>query len=273
MRQNLNISVVTPVFNREDEIVRMINSILNQNDYLPSEILIMDDCSTDRTVEKSSFFIDQCQSLGINLVIMKSSENKGPSYQRNKGWNAAQGEYIAFLDSDDTWHPDRLKLFVRDLSLNKDMLFWANNHTHKVSEKEISEIFFRNPVNIPFYKQLLKNQGNPSCAIIHRSVKERFLENMRHNEDHELFTRITYLYGLTFNPTKLTILHRKPHSKGGLSADVWKMRMGEFRLYINMISYTRLMIFFVPLLFLYSLLKHLRRLFLLRNVLYFNIIG
>jgi hypothetical protein len=95
-----SISVIIPTYNASLLIERALRSIIQQNGLHDIEILLVDDCSTDNT-------IDVVNNLAIPAVkILKQDRNRGPSAARNRGLEAATGEYIAFLDGDDFWEPD-----------------------------------------------------------------------------------------------------------------------------------------------------------------------
>ncbi len=99
------ISVIIPTFNRQNSVVEAIQSVLDQGDF-DLEIIVVDDGSTDNTRDSVDQFADEC------LYIFRA--NGGPAAARNTGLKLAQGEIIAFLDSDDLWLPGKLK---RDLEL------------------------------------------------------------------------------------------------------------------------------------------------------------
>jgi glycosyltransferase involved in cell wall biosynthesis len=69
------------------------------------EMIIVDDCSSDNSVEIIQSFVDQCS----RIKLIKLSENSGAAVARNRAIEVAQGRYIAFLDSDDLWLPDKLE--------------------------------------------------------------------------------------------------------------------------------------------------------------------
>lgn len=101
------ISVIVPVFNREKSIISAVNSALNQS-YSNIEIIISDDQSTDSTLAliKEKFSKDP----KVRLLESESKNSGRPSVARNRALRVATGEYIAFLDSDDYWEPDKLAL-------------------------------------------------------------------------------------------------------------------------------------------------------------------
>ena len=94
------ISIVTPVYNAEKYIEETIRTVLDQT-WKDWEWILVDDGSADRSVE----IIEQYKDSRIRLIRQK---NKGAAAARNRGIEAAKGRYIAFLDSDDIWDPNKL---------------------------------------------------------------------------------------------------------------------------------------------------------------------
>lgn len=97
------ISVVIPVYNGEKYLRQCVESVLVQK-LQPSEVIIVDDGSTDRTSEIAV-------SFGAPVVFF-SQKRAGPAAARNRGVEAASGEYLAFIDADDIWLPDKLALQI-----------------------------------------------------------------------------------------------------------------------------------------------------------------
>ena len=106
------ISVIIPAYNRELTIERAIRSVLNQT-YTNLEVIVVDDCSIDDTESIVKSIIDK------RLVYHKLERNSGACIARNKGVELSRGEYIAFQDSDDEWHTDKLEKQYLYLSENK----------------------------------------------------------------------------------------------------------------------------------------------------------
>ena len=97
------ISVIIPTFNRSTTIMRAINSVKAQT-YAHIELIIVDDGSTDDTARIIAADRDK------RIVYLENPSNRGISYSRNIGVSISSGNYIAFLDSDDAWHPDKLQM-------------------------------------------------------------------------------------------------------------------------------------------------------------------
>lgn len=100
INKKLKISVIIPTYNRENTIEQCIKSVINQTIKV-NEIIIIDDCSTDNTVNKIGHFSD--------IILLKTENNSGAQAARNQGIKAAQSKWIAFIDSDDEWLTDKLE--------------------------------------------------------------------------------------------------------------------------------------------------------------------
>jgi len=98
---SINVSVIVPTYNRADLIPLTLQTIVNQS-HPPKEIIVVDDGSTDNTEQVVRAF-----GSGVRYIRI---ENSGECRARNVGVSASKSEHVAFCDSDDLWHPDKLKL-------------------------------------------------------------------------------------------------------------------------------------------------------------------
>ncbi|MBW6458328.1 MAG: glycosyltransferase family 2 protein, partial [FCB group bacterium] len=140
---NPKISLVIPVFNRPQEIRRALDSVRTQT-LLPYEIIVVNDGSTDNTQDVLSAYLPE-----IRII---ARENGGVAAARNSGILAAEGEWIAFLDSDDTWLPDKLEKQARYLAAHPEVRIlqteeqWIRKGTRvnppKKYQKKGGNIFF-----------------------------------------------------------------------------------------------------------------------------------
>lgn len=106
------VSVIMPAYNTAHYIREAIDSVLEQ-DYPNKELIVIDDGSTDGTVEV-------LRSYGDRITLL-TQHNQGSAVARNAGLEAARGEYIAFLDSDDVWLPGKLRLQIEHLQRHPDV--------------------------------------------------------------------------------------------------------------------------------------------------------
>jgi len=185
-KKNPQVSVIIPTYNRGWTIREAVDSVLIQ-DYKDFELIVVDDGSTDNTPEV----------LGAYCGVIKvfRQENKGVSAARNRGIAEASGQFIAFLDSDDLWFPQKLSRQVEFFNTTPDALIC-----------QTEEIWIRNGVRVNPKKRHKKPSGmifepslalclvSPSAVMIRRSLLEvvgNFDETLPACEDYDLWLRIS----------------------------------------------------------------------------------
>ena len=112
------VSVILPTYNSGKTIARALSSVFAQT-LQPLEIIVVDDASTDDTtsiVEELS----RGQKTGL-VKLIKLDRNRGCYYARNTGWEAASGQFLALLDSDDSWHPRKLEIQVHYMRAHPEL--------------------------------------------------------------------------------------------------------------------------------------------------------
>jgi glycosyltransferase involved in cell wall biosynthesis len=111
------VSIITPSFNSEKFIAETIHSVQNQS-YSNWEMIIVDDCSTDKTISIVEYFANKDH----RIKVYKLEKNSGTGVARNTGLEKATGKYIAFLDADDLWKPKKLEIQINFL-INNNLPF------------------------------------------------------------------------------------------------------------------------------------------------------
>ena len=120
-------SIVIPVFNREDLIEKVITSVLNQK-FQDFEVIIVDNCYRYKTID----LVKSIQSKDHRIQLIQNSTNLERCISRNIGIQAAQGEYICFLDSDDFWIDTHLSLLYAFITTNNtNGLYFTNAYDLK----------------------------------------------------------------------------------------------------------------------------------------------
>ena len=109
------ISIITAVFNSEKFIESTLKSILAQS-YSNWELILVDDCSSDNSLKVIQPYLEKHK----NFNLIKLNSNKGAAIARNEGTKIANGDFIAFLDSDDLWKPNKLSTQIK-LMLNNNV--------------------------------------------------------------------------------------------------------------------------------------------------------
>lgn len=109
------ITIIIPVYNVKNYIIDCISSVMTQDYKGFIECLLIDDCGTDNSIFLAEEYISQNSNTNISFKILHHKTNRGLSSARNTGIDAATGEYVYFLDSDDTIAPDAIRLMVEPL--------------------------------------------------------------------------------------------------------------------------------------------------------------
>jgi len=186
------ISVIIPTFNRASFLEGAINSILNQT-YQKFEIIIVDDGSTDNTKDILKKFPK------IRYFYQK---NSGVSVARNLGIKKSKYDYIAFLDSDDEWREEKLKLQVQFLKDNPKISIIHTNETWLRNGKEIKKKRYQSkPFGFCFLENLDFCKIGTSTVLIKKSLLKEvgyFDENLKICEDYDLWLRISKIYEIGY---------------------------------------------------------------------------
>lgn len=223
----MKISAVIPAYNSEVTIGRAIDSVLKQT-RPADEIIVIDDGSSDNTAEIIRSYGDK-----IRLI---QQENAGVSVARNAGINIATGDWIAFLDADDEWLPEKLKLQIEHLQRNPDLKWTYSNYYRKSplsQELEMGHTPSR-LFNVLNGKEFVGDyfQADPlgghvwTCTlIVHDSVFEKtgmFEPGMKRAQDVDLWHRIAYQYPTAgYLQEPLAVYHMDtPDSSTKLNDDV-----------------------------------------------------
>lgn len=174
------VSIIIPSYNAEDTIYDTVKSVLNQS-YSMLEVIIVDDCSTDKTPE----IIEEICSKHKNVQFYKLDENfGGPAKPRNIGIEKSSGEYIAFIDADDIWHPEKTKAQLKYMILNNVLISCSKRENfHSLADlKQFQRINELTSKTINLEKLLQKNWTNTSSMI----VKREALNKLRFNTQKKL---------------------------------------------------------------------------------------
>lgn len=177
--KNMKVSIIIPIYNVAPYVEECINSVLQQ-DYENLEIIIIDDCGTDNSMELVEKIVEN--SLR-DIVILRHYYNKGLSAARNTGIRRATGDYIFFLDSDDYIEPYCISVLIGTAKkyMNADMVYGSSvSPVYNISEN----ILNRNDLN-EFYnnrkqiKRLMLNDAKFPLTVWNRLIKRSWL--LKHN--------------------------------------------------------------------------------------------
>ena len=221
------ISVIIPVYNAEKSIEKSLICIKNQTWEGVFEIILVNDGSSDRSKTIIENYQQNHQDQNIILI---NQENRGVSKARNAAMKIAQGDYIALLDSDDEWLPEKTEKqmkFLENQNIDFITSLWNNeNITFPYKLQPPNKL-----VKITLKKLLFKITGQTSTAIFKRKIFENtgfFDENQNYSEDANYWMRISEKNQMYLLPEKLVIAGNGKKSFGfsGLSANLKEMEKG-----------------------------------------------
>lgn len=259
------VSVVIPCYLCKDSIKRAVLSVISQT-LLPSEILLVDDASPDggETVLELERLKDQYGDT-VPVRIVLSVLNEGPGSARNRGWEVATQPYVAFLDADDAWCPRKIEIQCAWMQDHPAYELTCHCHLQSVSINSNSLDVSANLDGIPYTPirrgtLLYSNAFATRTVMLRRDLPFRFKEGKRYAEDYLLWLEMV-LKGVRAAKIEipLALAFKLDFGAGGLSANLWKMELGELDCYRQL--YKKRLIAF-PLLVAvasYSVIKFLRR--------------
>jgi len=185
----MKISVIIPTFNRSSFLTKTINAILEQTVSV-DEIIVVDDGSTDDTREI-------CSNFDIRYIYQ---DNKGVSSARNHGISLSLNDWIAFCDSDDIWHKEKIEKQIIFHQKNQHILISHTNEIWKFNEKIIKQKkHHQKPSGYCFEDNLDSCKIGASTTLLNKSILEDigyFDESLIACEDYDLWLRILLKYEL-----------------------------------------------------------------------------
>lgn len=223
------ISIIIPIYNAEKTIGKALDSVKNQTWNGEFEIIAVNDGSTDRSQEIVEIYRQKNPEMNIILI---NQENAGVSKARNNALRTSKGEFIALLDADDEWLPEkttRQMKILMDAQLNADFVASLWN------DEKVGFPYAVNPENqlveITLKRLLIKITGQTSTAIFKRKILENtgyFDESQRYSEDANFWMRISKHNRMYLLPQRCVYAGggKKSFGFSGLSANLKEMEKG-----------------------------------------------
>lgn len=237
-----------------------MESVANQT-LRPLELILVDDGSGEKTVGRLRSLRDEFGIDWLRLIELK--DNRGAAAARNIGWDAACGDYVAFLDADDAWLPQKLErqwMFMeshREFMLTGHLAIYAN--AAKLESLPESGPLECRPVSRLWV--LLQNPMVTPSFMVRRTIPLRFDPLCRYMEDHRLLQQLVLSgQAVARLEERLAIVYKAPYGEGGLSADLWAMEKSELANYLQLKRRGRIGRLSLSFFLVYSLVKFCRRL-------------
>ena len=243
----MKVSVIIPVYNSEKYIEQTIDSVLNQT-YKNIEIIVINDGSIDNTEKILESYVNK------NQIIYIKKENGGPAAARNLGIKQAQGEYVAFLDSDDIWEPNKIEEQIKLTAKQKEPVVIFSKRFLLPSLKHDDTKLFSGYI----YKNLIKNNfiTNSSVFIDRKIINDIGQINESPTlfaiEDYEYWLRISKKYCFFYVDLPLVgyRIHEKQINKTTKKHQISKLLLNELiknlpsrYSFMNFIYYLKMLLF------------------------------
>ena len=227
------VSIIIPYYNASKYIQETIDSIINQT-YKIWEILIIDDCSTEKNTKK---ILDSIASLDERIKILKTPHNCGAGAARNIGIKSSNGRYLAFCDSDDWWYPSKLEEQLVFMQKNKHEMTCTYYEDANISLEPYYIVKQKYRQN---YKDLIKgcNIGTPGVIIDTKRIGKKEMPSLRRAEDWGywmvLLKEIDYIY------TCPKVLWKYRHVSNSETSNKFKMLKSVINMYSIVLKFSKL---------------------------------
>ncbi|MBC2053964.1 glycosyltransferase family 2 protein [Listeria welshimeri] len=223
MYNNKLVSIIMPCYNSANVIDMSIQSVLSQS-YQNFQLIIVDDYSTDHSIEKIKEYLSD-----YRIQLVQLPRNMGVAKARNVGIKHSLGRFIAFLDSDDVWQPEKLKKQVRMIESNKVPLVYSAYHTFLDDTNEPLK-----KIQVPEfidYEGLLRNTiiGCLTVMVDRNKTGEFEMPDIPGGEDTATWLNILKSSGGALGTNESLAYYRV--SSASLSGNKWRMAWRTWRMY------------------------------------------
>lgn len=239
------ISVVIPTYNSEDFISESLISVLNQT-YTYIEVIVIDDCSKDSTVS----IIKDLLVKDSRVVFHQLEQNSGAAIARNKGIELANGNFIAFLDSDDKWLSNKLEAQLRLIEEKKCAVVFSSYYCMNEQGELIDKTVQALP-ELNFSKIVKCNYiGNLTGMYSVDKLGKLYAPDIRKRQDWALWINAIKKGGIAFGISEPLAIYRE--RKNSISSNKIQMLMYNFNIYKDVLNYSYFKSSCYMLLFLYE---------------------
>lgn len=188
---NVRISIILPLYNASRFIGEAIASVQAQT-HTDWELLVVDDCSIDGSVD----IVEKYANRDSRIVLLQHAQNQGAAAARNTGIKHTKGRYIAFLDADDVWLPNKLEKQLQFMQANKLAFTYSSQLLIDANGKEKGRFITKPVID---YRAMLKTCWVGCCTAVYDTeiVGKQYFETQRGQEDYILWLQIIKQIGTT----------------------------------------------------------------------------
>ncbi len=223
MKPVVDVSVVVPCYCCVGTIERAVESVALQS-CRPLELILVNDASPDQTAECLQRLKDRYPEW---IVVVNLPVNGGAGQARNEGWSLAKGRYVAFLDADDSWHPQKLAIQYAFMQANPDVCL--TGHAHAIGTVSDADAMMSPPAeDVLWWRMLAKNPFVTPSAMVRTDILPRFQKGRRYMEDHLLWMEIALRNCRVVRlDVPLAFLHKAQIGVAGLSSHIRAMSKAD----------------------------------------------
>jgi len=241
------VSIVTPAYNCSEFIGNTIESVQNQT-YTHWEMIVVDDCSSDETYK----IIKRAAEADSRIKLIQNSKNEGPAVSRNRAIKEAKGNYIAFLDGDDCWAPNKLETQLTFMQKNGAMLSHSSymlvgENGKRLGRRSVS------PMKIG-YKELIQFNWIGTSTVIYNcsELGKHFMYDIQNRQDWACWLQLVKKTDAYFIDIPLVKYRVR---KGSISGNKFKLVKYHWKIYreIEEFSWVKSVFYLVQ-----NLMMHLR---------------
>ncbi|MCX7593497.1 MAG: glycosyltransferase [Fischerella sp.] len=258
-----SVSVIIPCYRSSGTVRRAVDSVAKQT-LRPAEVILVDDASGDDTLRVLQQLQDDYGKDWIKVIALE--ENCGCAGARNAAWEMASYDYIACLDSDDAWHPEKIAVQYSWMLHHPDVAL--SGHLNAIVKPDVEIIHGAIPENIganPISRNrlLLFNDFPMSSVMMKRTLNQRFSPSLRYCGDYFLWFEIV-LAGLPAVILNFTAAYsfKAPFGEGGLTKNLLGLKADVSEIYRRLWKSGYINSLEWSILSLWALAKHYRRVYI-----------
>jgi teichuronic acid biosynthesis glycosyltransferase TuaG len=233
-------SVVMPVHNSEKFLRQSIDSVLQQVG-VSLELVVVDDCSDDA----SACIISEYALVNSNIKVVRLEKNSGAGASRNAGIAAASGRYVAFIDSDDVWHPDKLSVQLKEIASTGAAICHASYSMIDESGAHLNGGVRASHV-VDLHSYMKSTEIGLSTAVIDRcKITDLYFDVARTRQDTMLWLRLLGMGFISVGVENVLVKYRI--RRGQISRNKFKMLYRTFIVYwsVKQISVVKRVLLFL----------------------------
>ncbi|WP_346355421.1 glycosyltransferase family 2 protein [Azotosporobacter soli] len=217
------VSIITPAYNAEKFITETIKSVLDQT-YQKWEMLIVDDCSTDATID----IVKKICVCDKRVILIESEKNGGPAAARNIGLKYAKGQYISFLDSDDTILPEKLDRQIKFMRSQLAAISFSSYRVMSETGEKLGDLI-EAVEEVTYEDEMHQTLIGGGTVMIDRRLTGDFEFKSARNEDYLLWLRLLKCGHRAYGLPEDLARYRK--LKGSRSSNKLTSAMGVWKIH------------------------------------------